>query len=97
MTLLPLVPQVSLPQSVLLAHGVFRLFTFGLLPSVSEVALAVPAAIETSKEECQAEVASNKEGENKTADTPLTGAAFTHFIPFSKKTGTIVTGDLLPR
>lgn len=31
------------------------------------------------------------------ADSPLTGAAFTHFIPFAKKTGAIVTGDLLPR
>lgn len=29
-------------------------------------------------------------------DTPFTGAAFTHFIAFSKKAGTIVTGDLLP-
>lgn len=31
------------------------------------------------------------------ADPPLAGAAFTHFIPFAKKTGAIVTGDLLPR
>lgn len=30
-------------------------------------------------------------------DTPLTGAAFTHFVAFSKKAGTIVTRDLLPR
>lgn len=33
----------------------------------------------------------------QTTDTPLTGAAFTHFIAFSKKAGTIVTCDLLPR
>lgn len=31
------------------------------------------------------------------ADSPLAGAAFTHFIPFAKKAGAIVTGDLLPR
>lgn len=30
-------------------------------------------------------------------DTPLTGAAFTHFIAFPEKAGTIVTRDLLPR
>lgn len=30
-------------------------------------------------------------------NTPLTGAAFTHFIAFTKKAGTIVTRDLLPR
>jgi len=30
-------------------------------------------------------------------DTPLTGAAFAHFIAFPKKAGTIVTCDLLPR
>lgn len=93
--------QVSLSQSVLLAHGVFCFFTFGLLPSVSEVALAVPATSEISREERQAEVAPNKEGKPRggvqMVDTPLTGAAFTHFIPFSKKTGAIVTGDLLPR
>lgn len=93
--------QVSLSQPVLLAHGVFCFFTFRLLPSVSEVALTVPATSETSTEKSQAEVASNKEGTIRrgvqTVDTPLTGAAFAHFIPFSKKTGTIVTGDLLPR
>lgn len=30
-------------------------------------------------------------------DTPLTGAAFTHFVAFSEEAGAIVTRDLLPR
>lgn len=30
-------------------------------------------------------------------DVPLTGAAFTHFIAFTKKAGSIVTRDLFPR
>lgn len=59
--------QISLSQSVLLAHGVFRFLTVRLLPSVSEVTLSVPATREIAKENCRAEMASNKEEESSPA------------------------------
>lgn len=42
MALLPVLPEVSLPQPVLLAQRVLCLLYVRLLPPVSEVALSVP-------------------------------------------------------
>lgn len=114
MTLLSVMTEISLSQSVLLAHGVLCLFTLGLLPSVLEVTLSIPKGqlnykmklksnvspyfnVFTHKKKKKEQQAVIKTLSAQEMDTPLTGAAFTHFIAFSKKAGTIVTGDLLPR
>lgn len=87
-----------LSQAVLLAHRVFCFLAIGPFPSVFEVTLAVPITkqIAGKKEEWRKNEPRRRRWLQR-ADSPLTGAAFTHFIPLAKKTGAIVTGDLLPR
>lgn len=102
--------KISLSQAVLLAHGVLCFLDFRLFPSVLEVTLSIPKE-ELKKKIKSSEFSSLRwiksvEKKKKTLikttsdqimDVPLTGAAFTHFIAFTKKAGSIVTRDLFPR
>lgn len=53
-------PQIPLPQAVLLAQGVLRFLAFRLLPPVLEVTLSVPDAKKIAKKKKKTDPVDNE-------------------------------------